>query len=484
MILSSGIHLGRVTLLQTAGGCMQHAKGLLVSLMAAAEQQAAGSSGQQGSNPASWRSISTTRGIYMGRVFIRENLVKSATPSTLYTRDNYQFLSDAKWSLNACEQVLANHQAAHNRRPQGRPAYDPINKALNERIRSTTTLAELRQVVAEQAHRMSQINLAVVIQRVPQLLHNRAGAEEFDAAALLLDHAAKLLLPKLQWLSGPNICSCLAAFAKCRYGPSSDMLQALSGQLLAEDCTKLQRCKLSALAQLMHAQGKFMQGQAQWPLLQAIMEQVMAQLERLPPNAQQQQQQQDEQRQQQDEQRQQAEAARDANAVAQLAWLLERSQLQSQEFLAALHRWIAAPVNMQHLSTLSLTQLWAAVRAAAAAEGDDTTTSSSSSSSSGGGSMPEWVVALADDVSGRLAGMKPREVAHLVAGYAALPGAAAHQGLFAAAAAHIEAHAHMFTSFNDMEMVAAAFEKTDFKAGLAALKALQQQAEQMAASKY
>ena len=47
-----------------------------------------------------------------------------------------------------------------------------------------------------------------------QLLHNRAGAEEYDAAALLLDHAAKLLLPKLQWLSGPNICSCLAAFAK------------------------------------------------------------------------------------------------------------------------------------------------------------------------------------------------------------------------------------------------------------------------------
>lgn len=98
--------------------------------------------------------------------------------------------------------------------------------------------------------------------------------------------------------------------------------------------------------------------------------------------------------------------------------------------------------------------------------------------------MPEWVLALADDVSGRLAGMKPREVAHLVSGYAALPGAAAHQGLFSAAAAHIEAHAHMFTSFNDMEMVAAAFEKTDFKAGLAALKALQQQAEQMAASKY
>jgi hypothetical protein len=47
-----------------------------------------------------------------------------------------------------------------------------------------------------------------------QLLHNRAGAEEYDAAALLLDHAANLLLPKLQYLSGPNICSCLAAFAR------------------------------------------------------------------------------------------------------------------------------------------------------------------------------------------------------------------------------------------------------------------------------
>jgi hypothetical protein len=47
-----------------------------------------------------------------------------------------------------------------------------------------------------------------------QLLHNRKGAEDYDAAALLLDHTANMLLPKLQWLSGPNICSCLAAFAR------------------------------------------------------------------------------------------------------------------------------------------------------------------------------------------------------------------------------------------------------------------------------
>jgi hypothetical protein len=42
-------------------------------------------------------------------------------------------------------------------------------RALNERIRATTSLAELRQLVSEQAHRMSQINLAVMIQRVPQV---------------------------------------------------------------------------------------------------------------------------------------------------------------------------------------------------------------------------------------------------------------------------------------------------------------------------
>jgi hypothetical protein len=47
-----------------------------------------------------------------------------------------------------------------------------------------------------------------------QLLHNRTGAQDYDAAALLLDHAANLLLPKLQYLSGPNICSCLAALAR------------------------------------------------------------------------------------------------------------------------------------------------------------------------------------------------------------------------------------------------------------------------------
>jgi hypothetical protein len=42
-------------------------------------------------------------------------------------------------------------------------------RALNDRIRATTSLAELRQVVTEQAHRMTQINLAAVIQKVPQV---------------------------------------------------------------------------------------------------------------------------------------------------------------------------------------------------------------------------------------------------------------------------------------------------------------------------
>lgn len=40
-------------------------------------------------------------------------------------------------------------------------------RALTDRIRATTSLEELRQVVEEQAHRMTQINLAVVIQKVP-----------------------------------------------------------------------------------------------------------------------------------------------------------------------------------------------------------------------------------------------------------------------------------------------------------------------------
>jgi hypothetical protein len=102
----------------------------------------------------------------------------------------------------------------------------------------------------------------------------------------------------------------------------------------------------------------------------------------------------------------------------------------------------------------------------------------------GSSSAPEWVVALADNVAGRIREFKPREVAHLVSGYAAIPGVALHEGLFTAAAAHIETHAHMFTSFSDMEMVASAFEKMNFKAGLGALKALQQQAEQMATSRY
>jgi hypothetical protein len=103
---------------------------------------------------------------------------------------------------------------------------------------------------------------------------------------------------------------------------------------------------------------------------------------------------------------------------------------------------------------------------------------------SSGSSNPEWVMALADDLAGRMGNLKPREVANLVAAYAAIPGVALHEGLFAAAAAHIETHAHTFTRFAEMEMVASAFEKMNFKAGLGALKALQQQAEQLSASKF
>jgi hypothetical protein len=40
-----------------------------------------------------------------------------------------QFLQQNKWSLAACEQVLSNHQEARYKNyPQGRPAFDPVNK--------------------------------------------------------------------------------------------------------------------------------------------------------------------------------------------------------------------------------------------------------------------------------------------------------------------------------------------------------------------
>jgi hypothetical protein len=112
-----------------------------------------------------------------------------------------------------------------------------------------------------------------------------------------------------------------------------------------------------------------------------------------------------------------------------------------------------------------------------AAAADDGSSSSSSSNA-------EWVTALADNLADRMGSLKPREVANLVAAFAAIPGVELHEGLFTAAAAHIETHAHTFTRFAEMEMVASAFEKMNFKQGLGALKALHQQAEHLAASKF
>jgi 2C-methyl-D-erythritol 2,4-cyclodiphosphate synthase len=38
-----------------------------------------------------------------------------------------------------------------------------------ETIRSTTSLAELQQVVADHGHRMNNVNVSVVIQQVPKV---------------------------------------------------------------------------------------------------------------------------------------------------------------------------------------------------------------------------------------------------------------------------------------------------------------------------
>jgi uncharacterized protein (UPF0305 family) len=104
------------------------------------------------------------------------------------------------------------------------------------------------------------------------------------------------------------------------------MLQAMSAQLLDQGALKLRRCNLVSVAQLMQAQNKFMLPQDQWPLLQAVMQQLTEQLQWLPANQQQQQQ-----------QPQQLDVVRTSNAIAQLAYLLDRSQLQTPEYLTALH---------------------------------------------------------------------------------------------------------------------------------------------------
>jgi uncharacterized protein (UPF0305 family) len=108
------------------------------------------------------------------------------------------------------------------------------------------------------------------------------------------------------------------------------MLQAMSAQLLDQGGLKLQRCNLVSVAQLMQAQSKLMLPQDQWPLLQAVMQQLTEHLQQLPATTQQQQDQQ--------QQQQQLDVPRMMNAVAQLAYLLDRSQLQTPEYLAALHK--------------------------------------------------------------------------------------------------------------------------------------------------
>lgn len=98
------------------------------------------------------------------------------------------------------------------------------------------------------------------------------------------------------------------------------------------------------------------------------------------------------------------------------------------------------------------------------------------------GHVPDWVASLADSLAGRVGELRPREIAYILLCYSQLPDVPVHEGLFSAAAEHIAANAGTFTQLDDMEMVATAFERFNFKAGLPALKALQQQSEQMVAA--
>jgi hypothetical protein len=98
------------------------------------------------------------------------------------------------------------------------------------------------------------------------------------------------------------------------------------------------------------------------------------------------------------------------------------------------------------------------------------------------GQIPVWVSSLADSLAGRMPELRPREIAYILLSYSQLPGAPVHEELFGAAAGHIAAHADTFVQLDDMEMVATAFERFNFKDGLPALKALQEQSEKLLGS--
>jgi hypothetical protein len=95
------------------------------------------------------------------------------------------------------------------------------------------------------------------------------------------------------------------------------------------------------------------------------------------------------------------------------------------------------------------------------------------------GQIPDWVASLAGCLAGRMPELRPREVAYILLSYSQLPGVPVHEELFGAAAGHIAAHADTFVQLDDMEMVATAFERFNFKDGLPALKALQEQSEKL-----
>jgi hypothetical protein len=259
-----------------------------------------------------------------------------------------------------------------------------------------------------------------------QVMLGPSGSRDYTGAALLLDQMAHKLLPAMHLVSGPNICTNLASFAKCRYSPSAEFLLAALQELQVDGAQKMVNSQLPALAALMVALNRLIQAEGNWPVLQAVLQQTTIKLQQQ--LAQQQQQKVAQQRFQQHMQQlyegpppeqgseveqpaataaagtqdqgpqqlqpqldgtaataaagndgcltsdsgavaaarqQQASAARlgkVAGSVALLAFHLDRYHLLSPAYLSALHSWAADPQNVDQLPPNGLLQLWSALR--------------------------------------------------------------------------------------------------------------------------
>lgn len=122
---------------------------------------------------------------------------------------------------------------------------------MTRHLRKARTAADISDILENSRDRLAAQHLVAAIMRTSYLADVCLRKDE--RAIPLLDEVDLQLRPRVDELSGHDICRCIWAFKRLRYFPSLELLQALITELLRNDSAKIVYSQPTYLVQLASA---------------------------------------------------------------------------------------------------------------------------------------------------------------------------------------------------------------------------------------